>query len=131
MNELKECGPKATTKAMVIAGHPSNTAFKLQAQLLSGLFTCKQWVAQALGKHSPPQVVFYTRINRSKEFRLWLSDALLASTKPEVGPTHAMLEAMSGANTARRLSRAFEADRLATHHRKYVSRHGPRSGLGT
>ena len=86
MKELQKAGPKSATKAMVIAAHPTDTILKMQAQVLGGFFTCEQWVAQALREsaHKSPRGMFYTGMNRSKAFKVWLSTRLSETTDPDV-----------------------------------------------
>ena len=133
MKELQKAGPKSATKAMVIAAHPTDTVLKMQAQLLGGFFTCEQWVAQALREraHKSPQGMFYTGMNRSKAFKVWLSTRLSETTDPDVKPVCDTLQAMCDPGSAWNLERVQRAERLAKHHRRYVRESGPRSRLGT
>lgn len=118
MNELKEGGPNATTKAMVIAEHPPTTAFKVQAQLLSGFFTCKQWMAQSLSRHRPPHCVFYTSNRLVVRCLVGINKTGGRAYTRNVRD-HAWRKYCMGVVTI------INTDRLATHHQKYVSRHGP------
>ena len=129
MKELQKAGPKSATKAMVIAAHPTDTIFKMQAQLLGGFFTCEQCVAQALHEnaHTSPQGMFYPGMNRSKAFKVWLSNRLSETTNPDVKLFCDTLQATCDPGSAWNLERVQRAERLAKHQRKYVRESGPRS----